>query len=142
MANVRYHTPSLRSPLPPPVLIQPSSLQKAAKQLARANAAALNRTHAISLALHTLFVLYRLLFRRGSWVKYLVLSLPSIVIELYLEHLGRPKYVSPGGRLKSAGEDLEAKGVTEYMWDIVYVTWGVLGLVGVAGEWAWWLWVC
>lgn len=44
--------------------------------------------------------------------------------------------------LISAGEDMEAKGVTEYMWDIVYVTWGVLGLVGVAGEWGWWVWVC
>jgi len=37
---------------------------------------------------------------------------------------------------------MEAKGVTEYMWDIVYVTWGVLGLVGAAGDWGWWIWVC
>lgn len=62
------------------------------------------------------------------------------MIEYYLERLGRPSYI-PTGDLRSPGEDMEAKGVTEYLWDIVYVTWGVLGLVGIAGEWAWWLWV-
>ncbi|PWW77460.1 hypothetical protein C7212DRAFT_351001 [Tuber magnatum] len=117
---------------------------KAAKQLARANTATLNRTHLTTLALHTLFILYHLLYRSGSWSKYVILSLPSLVIEVYLERLGRPKYVSGGNGgslvLVSAGEDMEAKGVTEYMWDIVYVTWGVLGLVGVAGEWGWWVW--
>ncbi|KAG0641836.1 hypothetical protein HOY80DRAFT_700388 [Tuber brumale] len=120
---------------------------KAAKQLARANTATLNRTHIITLALHTLFILYRLLYRTGSWSKYATLSLPSLVVEVYLERLGRPKYSSPSGGggdggssvLVSAGEDMEAKGVTEYMWDIVYVTWGVLGLVGVVGEWGWWV---
>ncbi|RPB02104.1 hypothetical protein L873DRAFT_1826838 [Choiromyces venosus 120613-1] len=114
---------------------------KAAKQLARANTATLNRTHLTTLTLHTLFILYRLLYRSGSWSKYVILSLPSLVIEMYLERLGRPKYAPGGdGMLVSAGEDMEAKGVTEYMWDIVYVTWGVLGLVGVAGEWGWWVW--
>lgn len=62
------------------------------------------------------------------------------MIEYYLERLGRPSYTQTGD-LRSPGEDMEAKGVTEYLWDIVYVTWGVLGLVGIAGEWAWWLWV-
>ncbi|CUS12018.1 unnamed protein product [Tuber aestivum] len=117
---------------------------KAAKQLARANTATLNRTHLTTLVLHTLFILYRLLYRSGSWRKYVILSLPSLVIEVYLERLGRPKYASGGNGgppvLVSAGEDMEGKGVTEYMWDIVYVTWGVLGLVGVAGEWGWWVW--
>ncbi|KAG0137072.1 hypothetical protein HOY82DRAFT_400766 [Tuber indicum] len=114
---------------------------KAAKQLARANTATLNHAHITTLVLHTLFILYRLLYRSGSWSKYAALSLPSLVVEIYLERLGRPKYSSPGGDgvLVSAGEDMEAKGVTEYMWDIVYVTWGVLGLVGVVGEWGWWV---
>lgn len=62
------------------------------------------------------------------------------MIEYYLERLGRPSY-TPTGDLRSPGEDMEAKGVTEYLWDIVYVTWCVMGLVGIAGEWAWWLWV-
>jgi membrane protein implicated in regulation of membrane protease activity len=29
--------------------------------------------------------------------------------------------------------------VTEYAWDIVYVTWICLGVVGLLGEWAWWI---
>lgn len=84
--------------------------------------------------------MYRILFRSGSWWKYIILSSPSAIIEYYLERLGRPSY-TVAGDLRSPGEDMEAKGVTEYLWDIIYVTWGVLGLVGVAGEWAWWLWV-
>ncbi|KAH8153146.1 uncharacterized protein LAJ45_02733 [Morchella importuna] len=112
---------------------------KASKSLARANARTLTRTHTITASLHALFILYRLLFRHGSWRKYLVLSLPSLVIEYYLERLGRPTYTATGD-LRSPGEDMEAKGVTEYLWDVVYATWVVMGLVGVAGEWAWWLW--
>ena len=60
------------------------------------------------------------------------------MIEYYLDVLGRPEY-TPAGELKRAGEDLAAKGVTEYLWDVVYATWICLGLVGVAGEWAWWV---
>ncbi|KAI5781214.1 hypothetical protein EDC01DRAFT_666767 [Geopyxis carbonaria] len=110
---------------------------KASKALARANAATLNKTHMITASIHVLFIIYRLLFRGGSWKKYILISLPSLVLEFYLERLGRP--VFNGNELKKAGEDMAAKGVTEYCWDIVYVTWIVLGLVGIAGEWAWWI---
>lgn len=134
MANVSCPRPSLNEN------VTNFLQQKASKQLARANTATLNRTHAITLGLHIIFILYRLLFRGGSWWKYFFLSAPSVVIEYYLERLGRPSY-TPTDELRSPGEDMEAKGVTEYLWDIVYVTWCVLGLVGIAGEWAWWLWV-
>lgn len=39
------------------------------------------------------------------------------------------------------GEDLDAKGLMEYMWDVIHVTWGCLAGVAVFGEWVWWLWV-
>lgn len=42
--------------------------------------------------------------------------------------------------MKRAGEDLEAKGLTEYMWDIVYWTYGVLVVVSLVGDYGWWLW--
>ena len=117
----------------------PSNIsQNAHKSLARANAATLTRTHLTTLALHAFFILYRLIFRRGSITKYLLLSVPSLLIEFYLERLGRPVY-SASGELRRPGEDLAAKGITEYAWDIVYVTWICLVLVGVAGEWAWWV---
>lgn len=62
-------------------------------------------------------------------------------IEFYLERLGRPKYNTPEGALRSPGEDLGAPGMTEYMWDVLYWTWGCMGAVCVFGDRAWWLWV-
>ena len=77
--------------------------------LARTNAATLTRTHLITLA-----------------------------IEFYLEKLGRPRH-NAAGELVAPGEDMAAAGLTEYLWDIVHATWIVLVLVGVLGEWAWWV---
>lgn len=68
----------------------------------------------------------------------MLLSIPSLAIEFYLDKAGRPRH-NASGELVSPGEDLAAAGVTEYLWDIVYSTWIVLGLVGVLGEWAWWV---
>lgn len=28
----------------------------------------------------------------------------------------------------------------EYMWDVIYVTWGCLVGVALLGEWVWWFW--
>ncbi|KAA8897460.1 hypothetical protein FN846DRAFT_893048 [Sphaerosporella brunnea] len=111
---------------------------KSSKTLARTNLATLNRTHLTTLSIHLIFILYRLLFLRGSVYKYVLLVLPSLLIEAYLDRLGRPGYGANGDLLRP-GEDLAAQGVTEYLWDIVYATWIVLGLVGLLGEWAWWV---
>ncbi|KAJ4304035.1 hypothetical protein N0V88_001640 [Collariella sp. IMI 366227] len=59
-------------------------------------------------------------------------------------HIGsprrRPKYDAATQTLKSAGEDLAAPGLTEYMWDVVWVTWAASILVALLGNWAWFLW--
>lgn len=34
-----------------------------------------------------------------------------------------------------------ASGLTEYMWDILYWTWGCIGAVCMFGDRAWWLWI-
>lgn len=60
------------------------------------------------------------------------------MIEISLERLGRPS-LHPDGSLRRAGEDLDAKGLTEYMWDVLYWTWACVGLVCLLGDWAWWL---
>jgi len=60
------------------------------------------------------------------------------------ERNSRPKYnagVSEGDQLRSSGEDLEAKGVMEWMWDVMYWTWGCVVLVSLFGDRAWWLYV-
>lgn len=61
------------------------------------------------------------IFRRPSSVKtFLVFSIPGWVCHYILESVGRPKFSE--GKLVSAGQDLEQSGLTEYMFDIVYVT--------------------
>ena len=37
--------------------------------------------------------------------------------------------------------DLDAKGLTEFMWDILYWTWINLILVGILGNRGWWLYL-
>jgi hypothetical protein len=73
-------------------------------------------------------------------VTYLIISIPAFLIEFWLEKIGRPSPEQAGARIK-AGEDLEAKGLTEYMFDVVYWTWGCLITVAMFGEKAWWMWV-
>ena len=118
--------------------------KKAAKQLAARNAAVLNRTHLISLGINTFFVLIRFLLLRSSatrstFLLYALLSFPAFLIEFWFERLGRPTHAQ-NGELKRSGEDLDAKGLTEYLWDVLYWTWGCLGLATVLGSRAWWLW--
>lgn len=77
--------------------------------------------------------------RRGSLTKtpYLVLSAPALLLEYWLDSIARPAYDS-AGNLTKAGEDLDAPGLTEFMWDVIYWTWINLVLVAVLGGRLWW----
>jgi hypothetical protein len=44
--------------------------------------------------------------------------------------------------LRKSGEDLDAKGLTEFLWDILYWTYGCIAFAAVLGDRAWWLFVC
>ncbi|KAL4807344.1 hypothetical protein BDV18DRAFT_116046 [Aspergillus unguis] len=115
--------------------------QKASKTLAARNSSVLTRTHLISLALHAFHLLLHFTFNRPRALKsYYLVGLPTLIIEFYLDRIGRPTY-SADGSLRSPGEDLGAAGLTEYMWDVLYWTWGCIGAVPVLGDWAWWLWI-
>jgi hypothetical protein len=114
--------------------------QKAKKDRAKANTSALNTLHIGTLSLNLLFILFSLLLRRRSFVTYTLLSLPSFIAQYILETSGRPKYDPTTKALKSAGEDLAAPGLTEYMFDIIWVTWGCLVVVMLVGNWGWVLW--
>ena len=94
--------------------------------------------HLTSLVLNAVFILLRfLVFRssctRNTYILYIALSAPAWSIEAWFERAGRPRH----GR---SGDDLEAKGLTEYMFDVLYWTWGTLVAVVVFGDRAWWLW--
>ncbi|KAL8708877.1 MAG: hypothetical protein Q9220_006333 [cf. Caloplaca sp. 1 TL-2023] len=119
--------------------------QKAVKQQAARNTAILKRTHLLSLAIHTCFIILRLLvFRqsctRRTYLLYGIFSAPSFVIEFWFERMGRP-VTGVNGEVKQPGEDLEAKGLTEYMWDVLYWTWGCILLAVLLGEKAWYAWI-
>jgi hypothetical protein len=102
------------------------------------NAARLRQTHLISVSLHGLFLALSFTLRRSLslWL-YVLLCLPAILVEIYLDVLARPTY-HPNGDLKRPGEDLDAKGLTEFMWDVLYWTWINLLAVIVLGNRAWW----
>jgi hypothetical protein len=120
--------------------------QKAAKTLAARNTAILNRSLILTGIIHSVFWLLRFLIFRSSFTRksltlYILLTLPQLLIQFHFERNGRPSYGAQPGDLRRSGDDLEAKGLTEYMWDVTYWTYGCILLVAVAGDWAWWWWV-
>ena len=54
-----------------------------------------------------------------------------------MERIGRPSFGSDGS-VQRAGEDLEQKGLTEYLWDVLYWSWGCVAAVGLFGDRLWW----
>ena len=111
--------------------------QKAKKELAKSNIASLKQLHLGSLILHIVFVSYSILIRRRSILAYIILSIPSFIAEFVLERSGRPRFDKTTQTLKSSGEDLGAPGLTEYLFDIVWITWICLVLVVLFGDWGW-----
>ncbi|KAJ4352963.1 hypothetical protein N0V95_003756 [Ascochyta clinopodiicola] len=116
--------------------------QKATKTLAAANTKRLNTTLYLTLTIHTLFWLLRALIFRASFTRrslllYLLLSAPQLLINLQFERLSRPTHL-PDGSIKRPGEDLDAPGLTEYMWDVTYWTYGCIALASLLGDWVWW----
>lgn len=116
--------------------------KKAQKSLAARNVAILTRMHMSMAAVHSFFLICHFFFRR-SLLAWFLISLPSIGVEIWFERISRPTYTGDGivKELRRAGEDLEAKGLTEWMWDVVYWTWGCVLLAGVLGNRAFWLYV-
>ncbi|KAI1433123.1 DUF788-domain-containing protein [Xylaria sp. CBS 124048] len=114
--------------------------QKARKDRAKANAVALRNLHIGALIVNTLFVLFTWTIRQRSLLLYVLLSAPSFICELVLESTGRPKYDPSNNTLKTAGEDLSAPGLTEYMFDVIWITWASVALVILFGNWGWLLW--
>lgn len=114
--------------------------QKAKKDRAKANATTLNNLHIGTLAANGLFILFCLLFRRRSLLTYLLFSMPAFIAEFVLEKTGRPKYDATTKALKTSGEDLAAQGLTEYLFDVVWVTWFSLISVMIFGNWGWIVW--
>ncbi len=80
--------------------------QKARKDRAKANSAALNNLHIGSAIVNLLFLTLHFIFRSRSLLLWFILSLPSFICQAFLEFSGRPKYDASTGALKTSGEDL------------------------------------
>ncbi|MCJ1283425.1 hypothetical protein MMC26_002754 [Xylographa opegraphella] len=118
--------------------------QKAAKQQAARNTAILKRIHLLSLAFNGLFLLLRFLIFRSSgtpatFIRWILFSVPAFGTEFWFERIGRPTS-GTNGEVKNSGQDLEAKGLTEYMFDVLYWSWGTMFLASIFGDKAWWMW--
>ena len=114
--------------------------QKAKKDRAKSNAAALNNLHIGSLVVNSLFLLSHFIFKSRSLPLWFALSIPSFLCQFTLEKTGRPTYDASTGALRSSGEDLGAPGLTDYMFDVVWVTWAAVVLVIPFGNWLWLVW--
>jgi len=115
--------------------------QKARKDRAKSNVTALNNLHIGALVVNGFFLLFHFFFRSRSLLLWAVLSIPSFLCEFTLERTGRPSFDPATKALKSSGEDLAAPGLTEYMFDVIWVTWAATVLVALFGNWLWFLWV-
>lgn len=113
--------------------------QKAKKGTAKANAITLRNLHVGSLIANGLFLAFYIIFRSRSLTAYIFLVSPSLACQLFLERAGRPQFDSAGA-LRKSGEDLGAAGLTEYMFDVIWVTWATTILVILFGNKLWFLW--
>ena len=96
--------------------------------------------HLGSLAVNSIFLLWHFLISPRSLLAYSLLSFPAFLCEFILERVGRPRHDPHTGALVSAGDDLNSPGMTEYMFDCMWLTWGSAVLVIAVGNWGWLLW--
>ena len=61
-------------------------------------------------------------------------------LQYQLESVGRPSFDERGAVLQT-GSDLGQQGLTEYMFDVLYLTWGIQLLVAFTTFYAWWLYL-
>lgn len=84
-----------------------------------------------------LFFFFQSQRTRSHAMLYALTSLPSLFLTFQLMSMGRPRF-SPTGALISPGDDLSQAGLTQYMMDIVFVTWATQ-IIGCVWSRGWWL---
>lgn len=110
----------------------------AAKKLAQANAEALKQLHLSSIVIFSVTLCLNWLFQRPL-LRFLVLSSPAIVTEYILEKTCRPTY--SGRQLDRPGQDANQGGLTEYLFDVIYLTWICAIFSVLIGPKAWYLYL-
>ncbi|GLB33564.1 putative protein of unknown function (DUF788) [Lyophyllum shimeji] len=120
----------------------------AAKRIANQNEAAVRTLRLGMLVPTVISLILRFLFRReslppskGSLAIYIVTFFPAFFLSNYLIKIGTTRRDPTTGMLISYGEDLYQPGVTEWCFDILYVTWACQIGSGLFGDWFWWLYM-
>jgi len=94
----------------------------------------------------TLSLLFRVLLRRQSLSSifsiliYTLTFAPTLFLYSFLVRAGTPRR-DASGALISPGDDLNQAGLTEWSWDIIYVTWACQAGSGLLGDWVWWIYL-
>lgn len=110
------------------------------KKLAAANSKTLNQLHLITAIINIVSILGIFVLKRpASYKPWLILSIPSFIIEYNLEKSGRPTF--SGSKLIRSGDDIHQQGgLYEYFFDIVYLTWAFdILMVIIGSNKVWWL---
>ncbi|KIM33419.1 hypothetical protein M408DRAFT_326137 [Serendipita vermifera MAFF 305830] len=119
-----------------------------AKRTAAQNETALRNLKIWMLAAPFIALFIRFFFRsslfpsRTSIFIHVLTFIPLFVLYTHLNSIGSPRRDPTTGALIGSGEDLNMSGVTEWCWDIIYVTWGCQIGSAALGEWFWWVYLC
>lgn len=119
--------------------------RQAEKQLAKNNVAKITLLRNVAIGVNATFILIRLLWcykstTKKTWFMYIITNIVASMIHRQLSAMGSPKFDADGS-LRSSGEDLGQAGLTEYLTDIVYMTWIVYILVALITDYAWLLYL-
>lgn len=110
------------------------------KKLAIRNKSILYQLRYIAATVNLIAIIAIFYFSRPSRsITYILLSIPSFVLQYVLESSGSPK-IGPDGKVIASGADILQKGsLFEYCFDIIYLTWILDVLMIVLGSnKVWW----
>ncbi|KAF8322202.1 putative opsin [Clavulina sp. PMI_390] len=119
-----------------------------AKKTAAQNEVAIRNLQLGMLIAHGLYFLLRLIMPGNkfppTWkqlMPYLMTAVPQLVLFRHLSTVGSPRRDVATGTLLAPGEDLSAPGITEWCFDVIYVTFACQVGSSLIGESVWWLYI-
>lgn len=115
--------------------------QSAKKQVA-SNTKILKEIHRVTGASFAVFAFFIFVVRRpGSWKPFVFFALPALLSLYILEKTGRP-LVDAAGKVVRTGQDLQQEGLTEYFFDVIYLT-VILNILSIVfnSTKVWWLYI-
>jgi SRP-independent targeting protein 2/TMEM208 len=117
-----------------------------AKRIAAQNERAIRNLRVGMIVCMGLSITIRLFLRRYTFssilsiMVYVTTLAPSMLLYSFLVRAGTPRR-NASGMLLSPGDDLNQPGLTDWSWDIIYVTWACQVGSSLFGEWVWWLYL-